>query len=45
MEVCLEVLLELCFYTKPLNFGVEVHMEAPTRVALSVCPHTYIERS
>jgi hypothetical protein len=30
IEVCLEVLLELVFYPKPPNFGVE----APTGVAL-----------
>jgi hypothetical protein len=35
MEVCLEALLELCFWTKPPNFGVEAHIEAPTGVALS----------
>jgi hypothetical protein len=29
MEVCLDALLELGFYTKPLNFGVEAHIEAP----------------
>jgi hypothetical protein len=34
MEGHLEVLLELCFFTKPLKFGVEAHMEAPTGVAL-----------
>jgi hypothetical protein len=34
MEVHLEVLLELHFFTKPPNFGVEAHMEAPTGVAL-----------
>jgi hypothetical protein len=34
MEVCLEVLLELDFCTKPPNFLVEIHMHAPTRVAL-----------
>jgi hypothetical protein len=37
MEVCLEALLELDFCTKPLNFGVEAHMEAPTGVALTMC--------
>jgi hypothetical protein len=31
-----EALLELIFYTKPPNFGVEAHMEAPTGVALSL---------
>jgi hypothetical protein len=35
IEVHLEALLELCFYTKPPKFGVEAHMEAPTGVALS----------
>jgi hypothetical protein len=34
MKGHLEVLLELCFFTKPLKFGVETHMEAPTGVAL-----------
>jgi hypothetical protein len=33
MEVHLEALLELCFCTKPLKFGVEAHMKAPTGVA------------
>jgi hypothetical protein len=36
MEVCLEVPLELVFYPKPLNFGVVAHIEAPTRVALTL---------
>jgi hypothetical protein len=35
MKVYLEVLLELCFCTKPLKFGVEARMEAPTGVALT----------
>jgi hypothetical protein len=35
IEVCLEVLLELGFCTKPSNFGVEAHMEASTGVALT----------
>jgi hypothetical protein len=35
MEVHLEALLELIFYTKPLNFGVEDRIEAPTGVALT----------
>jgi hypothetical protein len=35
MEVCLETLLELGFYTRPLNFGVETYIEAPTGVALA----------
>jgi hypothetical protein len=29
MEGHLEALLEMNFYTKPPNFGVEAHMEAP----------------
>jgi hypothetical protein len=29
IEVCLETLLELDFYTKHLNFGVDAHVEAP----------------
>jgi hypothetical protein len=29
MEACLEALLEMDFCSKPPNFGVEVHMEAP----------------
>jgi hypothetical protein len=29
MEACLEALLEMDFCTKPPNFGVEGHMEAP----------------
>jgi hypothetical protein len=29
MEACLETLLEMDFCTKPLNFEVEAHMEAP----------------
>jgi hypothetical protein len=37
MEGHLEVLLELCFFTKPLKFGVEAYMEAPTGVALMPC--------
>jgi hypothetical protein len=35
MEACLEALLEMDFYTEPLNFGVEAHMEAPAGNALS----------
>jgi hypothetical protein len=38
MKACLEVLLELGFCTKPPNFGVEAHMEAPTGVALTSAP-------
>jgi hypothetical protein len=34
MEVCLEALLEIDFCTKPPNFGVEAHMEAPAGDAL-----------
>jgi hypothetical protein len=34
MEARLEALLELCFYTKPPNFGVETHMKAPAGDAL-----------
>jgi hypothetical protein len=35
MEGHLEALLEMNFCTKPPNFGVEAHMEAPTGDALS----------
>jgi hypothetical protein len=35
MEACLEALLEMNFYTKPPNFRVEAHMEAPTEDALT----------
>jgi hypothetical protein len=35
MEACLEVLLEMDFCTKPPNFGVEAHMEAPAGDALT----------
>jgi hypothetical protein len=35
MEGHLEALLEMNFYTKPPNFGVEAHMEAPAVDALS----------
>jgi hypothetical protein len=34
MESCLEALLEMDFCTKPPNFGVETHMEAPAGDAL-----------
>jgi hypothetical protein len=34
MEACLEALLEIDFCTKPPNFGVEAHMEAPAGDAL-----------
>jgi hypothetical protein len=33
MEACLEALLVMDFCTKPPNFGVEAHMEAPAGVA------------
>jgi hypothetical protein len=32
MEACLEALLEMNFYTKPQNFGVEAHMEGPAEI-------------
>jgi hypothetical protein len=35
MEGHLEALLEMDFCTKPPNFGVETHMEAPTGDALT----------
>jgi hypothetical protein len=35
IESCLEALLEMDFSTKPLNFGVEAHIEAPARDALT----------
>jgi hypothetical protein len=35
MEACLEALLEMDFFTKPPNFGVEAHMEAPAGDALN----------
>jgi hypothetical protein len=35
MEIHLKALLELIFYTKPPNFGVEALMEARTGVALT----------
>jgi hypothetical protein len=35
MEGHLEALLEMDFCNKPLNFGVEAHIEAPTGDALS----------
>jgi hypothetical protein len=38
MEACLEALLEMDFCSKPPNFGVEAHMEAPAGDALSVLP-------
>jgi hypothetical protein len=36
MEACLEALLEMDFCTKPPNFGVDAHMEAPAGDALSL---------
>jgi hypothetical protein len=36
MEACLEALLEMDFYTKPPNFGVEAYMEAPAGDALTL---------
>jgi hypothetical protein len=36
MKACLEALLEMDFCTKPPNFGVEAHMEAPAGDALSL---------
>jgi hypothetical protein len=43
MEGHLEALLEMDFYTKPPNFGVEAHMEAPAGDALS--PSKFIGKS
>jgi hypothetical protein len=40
MEACLETLLEKDFCTKPQNFGVEAHMEAPAGDALHVANAT-----
>jgi hypothetical protein len=36
MEVHIEAVLEFVFFPKPSNFGVEVHTETPTGVALRV---------
>jgi hypothetical protein len=36
MEGHLEAVLEMDFCTKPPNFGVEAHMEAPTGDALTI---------
>jgi hypothetical protein len=36
MEACLEALLEMDFCTKPPNFGVEAHMEAPAGDAFTL---------
>jgi hypothetical protein len=41
MEVCLEALLGFC--TKPPNFRVEAHIEAPTGVALKLFRATVVE--
>jgi hypothetical protein len=38
MEACLEALLEMDFCTKPPNFGVKTHMEAPAGDALTLYP-------
>jgi hypothetical protein len=35
IEVHIEALMELFFFIKPPNFGVEGHMESPTGVALA----------
>jgi hypothetical protein len=43
MEVCLEALLELGFCTKPPNFRIEAHIEAPTGVALKLFRATAVE--
>jgi hypothetical protein len=40
MEGHLEALLEMDFYTKPPNFGVEAHMEAPAGDALTALLQT-----
>jgi hypothetical protein len=37
MEGHLEVLLELYFFTKPLKFRVETHMETPLELLLRGC--------
>jgi hypothetical protein len=43
MEACLEALLEIDFCTKPPNFGVEAHMEAPAGDALRhSCGHVRV---
>jgi hypothetical protein len=47
MESCLEALLEMDFCTKPPNFGVKAHMEAPAGDALRCklaqsSPHVWI---
>jgi hypothetical protein len=42
MEACLEVLLELCFCTKPPNFGAEAHIEVVAVVALTTLKRTLI---
>jgi hypothetical protein len=34
MEACLEAVLEIDFCTKPPNFGVDAHIEAPAGDAL-----------
>jgi hypothetical protein len=42
MEVYLEVLLEMIFSTKPLNFGVEAYMMALAGVALTKLAYRYL---
>jgi hypothetical protein len=42
MEVCLEALLEMDFCTKPPNFGVDAHMEAPAGDAMRYLCHLKI---
>jgi hypothetical protein len=45
IEVHMEALLEFVFCSKPPNFGVEAHIEAPTGVALSKYPVVHATRS
>jgi hypothetical protein len=44
MEACLEAMLEMDFCSKPPNFGVEAHMEAPAGDALSASK-TFLNQS
>jgi hypothetical protein len=44
MEGHLEALLEMDFCTKPPNFGVEAHMEAPTGDALNLPPRYFSQQ-
>jgi hypothetical protein len=39
-----EVLLEMCFFVKPPNFGVEAHMEALTAVAPRKVIHSTLRK-